>query len=176
MYRLLTILFLAALLPAQTPPKKARTLREVLLDQLSTSHDRENWYAPIKKAVEGVTPEQARWTDGHGNHSIGQLVNHLAFWNERSLAQFQGKKVAAYKGDNEDTFNNFDAAKWTETVERLDRVMKDWETAVEQADDARLADAASGIANISAHNAYHVGQIIYVRRAQGSWNPAKGAK
>ncbi|MEP6937737.1 MAG: hypothetical protein ABI871_06680, partial [Chthoniobacterales bacterium] len=29
---------------------------------------------------------------------------------------------------------------------------------------------------ISTHNAYHTGQILYVRKLQGSWNPANGVK
>jgi len=36
--------------------------------------------------------------------------------------------------------------------------------------------AASTIAHIGAHNAYHIGQIIYVRKLQGSWDPEKGVK
>jgi hypothetical protein len=32
------------------------------------------------------------------------------------------------------------------------------------------------IAHAGAHNAYHIGQILYVRRLQGSWDPAKGVK
>jgi hypothetical protein len=54
--------------------------------------------------------------------------------------------------------------------------MKAWEDAVEKADDAKLKASASTIAHVGAHNAYHLGQIIYVRKLQGSWNPAKGVK
>jgi hypothetical protein len=35
---------------------------------------------------------------------------------------------------------------------------------------------APTIANICTHNAYHIGQIVYVRKLQGSWNPDKGVK
>src|SRR5690242_6398991 len=118
MHRLLAILFLTTLVNAQEP-KKARTLREVLLEQLHTTHDKEDWFVPIKVAVDGLTPEQAKWTDGHGNHSVGQLANHLAFWNERSLEQFEGKKPAAFSGNNDETFNSFDSKTWAETVRRL---------------------------------------------------------
>ena len=38
------------------------------------------------------------------------------------------------------------------------------------------AASASQVAHIGAHNAYHLGQIIYVRKLQGSWNPDKGVK
>jgi hypothetical protein len=32
------------------------------------------------------------------------------------------------------------------------------------------------IAHIGAHNAYHIGQIVFVRKEQGSLDPAKGVK
>jgi uncharacterized damage-inducible protein DinB len=136
----------------------------------------EEWFVPISVAVEGVTPDQAKWTDGKGGHSIGQLVNHLAFWNERNLQRFQGTTLLAYSGNNDETFNSFDAKTWVETVKRLDGVMKAWEKAVADAEEVKLRAESSRIAHIGAHNAYHLGQIIYVRKLQGSWDPAKGVK
>ena len=131
---------------------------------------------PISGAVEGLTLEQVKWTDGHGNHSIGQLVNHLAFWDSRALQQFKSEKPAAYDGNNDETFNSFDAKTWTATVKKLDITMKAWEKAVQDADDAKLSSSASLIAHVGTHNAYHLGQILYVRKLQGSWNPANGVK
>jgi uncharacterized damage-inducible protein DinB len=167
---ILAAFLLTGFLQAQNP------LKDVLLAQLHTTHDVEDWFVPINIAVEGVTPEQAKWTDGHGNHSIGQLVNHLAFWNERNLARFEDRKPGQFSGNNDETFNSFDSKTWTETVKRLDNVMKAWEKAVQDADDTTLKAKSSMIAHIGAHNAYHLGQIIYVRKLQGSWNPAKGVK
>jgi hypothetical protein len=54
--------------------------------------------------------------------------------------------------------------------------MTDLEKVVETADDGKLAAWASEIAHIGTHNAYHLGQIIFVRKLQGSWNPEKGVK
>ena len=48
--------------------------------------------------------------------------------------------------------------------------------ATEAADDKKLEQWAPTIARIGTHNAYHTGQIIYVRKLQGSWDPAKGVK
>src|SRR5437660_3657852 len=92
---------------------KPVTLRSSLLEQLHTSHDQKDWFVPIDVAVEGLTPAQVTWTDGHGNHSIGQLVNHLAFWNARALEEFKGEKPAAFNGNNDETFNKFDSKAWT---------------------------------------------------------------
>jgi uncharacterized damage-inducible protein DinB len=103
-------------------------------------------------------------------------VNHLAFWNSRSLEQFKGQKPSAYNGNNDETFNSFDAKTWRETVQRLDEAMKAWEKAVAEADETKLKTSGSLVAHIGTHNAYHVGQIIYIRKLQGSWNPENGVK
>ncbi len=178
MKKLFPILMLAALsVPVLGQDKKPpTTLRGVLLEQLHTSHDAEDWYVPAKIAVDGLTAEQARWSPGKGNHSVGQLAYHLWFWDARSLANFKGEKTPAFSGNNEETFDNFSDAQWADLVKKLDGVMADWEQAVETADDAKLAEKASLVAHVGAHNAYHIGQIIYVRKLQGAWNPAKGVK
>ena len=173
---ILVAVLLVEVLPGQGQPAKPQTLKEVLLEQLHSTHDQEEWFVPINVAVDGLTPDQAKWTDGHGNHSIGQLVNHLVFWNSRNLEQFKGEKPKPYNGNNDETFNSFDSKTWTATVAKLDEVMKAWEKAVAAADDAKIKASASQIAHIGTHNAYHVGQIIYVRKLQGSWDPSKGVK
>ena len=155
---------------------KPATLRSILLEQLRTSHNSKDWFVPINVAVEGLTAEQAGWKDGSGNHSVGQLTYHLLFWNERELAKFKGEPEKQFSGDNDETFNNFDSKKWNDTVKQLDQVMTELEKFVETTDDQTLQARASDIAHIGTHNAYHVGQIIFVRKLQGSWNPEKGVK
>jgi hypothetical protein len=173
MKSLLVLMVLA--LPAVAAEKKV-TLKSVLLEQLRSSHDSKEWFVPASLAVAGLTPEQASWTDKSGNHSIGQLANHLVFWNARQLAKFKGEKPSSYSGNNDETFNAFDAKSWAATVKQLDEVLTAWEKAVEGADEAKLNAFASTIAHIGTHNAYHTGQIIYIRKLQGSWDPDKGVK
>jgi uncharacterized damage-inducible protein DinB len=169
------LLGLPLAIAAQTAPPPT-TLRGVLLEQLHTTHDSEDWFVPAKIAVDGLTAEQAKWSPGKGNHSVGQLAYHLWFWDAHQLAKFKGEKEPNFSGDNNETFDNFTAAQWSDLVKKLDQVMADWERAVETADEQKLAKNASLIAHIGAHNAYHIGQIIYVRKLQGVWNPDKGVK
>jgi len=176
MHRIALLLLLGNLAFAQDSSKKPHTLREILLEQMHLSHDQKDWYVPVNVAVDGVTAEQAKWTDGHGNHSIGQLVNHLAFWNAWALERFKDEKAAPYTGTNDETFNSFDSKSWSATVARFDSVMKAWEKAIQDADDSKIQATAPQIARLGTHNAYHVGQIIYIRRLQGSWNPENGVK
>jgi hypothetical protein len=100
----------------------------------------------------------------------------MVYWNAASLAKMKGEKPAPIPADNKDTFNKFDATTWPSTAQKLDAVLTEMEHLGETADDAQLNQWASTIAHISAHNAYHVGQIIYVRKLQGSWDPEKGVK
>ena len=168
----------AALAPwAHAQDKKPpTTLRGVLLEQLRTTDSQEDWFVPARIAVAGLTAEQARWTPGKDGHSVGQLAYHLWFWDRDALAKFKGEPEPPFHGNNDETFNDFNPAQWNDLVEKLGRVMADWETAVEQADDQKLAQNASLVAHVAAHNAYHLGQILYVRKLEGAWDPSKGVK
>ena len=172
---ILLSLFVLPLLAFAEDQKPAPTLKGILLEQLRTTHNQKEWFVPANVAVEGLTAEQANWKDGKGNHSVGQLVNHLIFWNLEELAKFKGEPPPKYSGNNDDTFN-FDAKQWTAAVKQLDEVMTAWEKAVEAADDAKLKDWYSVVAHIGEHNAYHLGEIVYVRKEQGSWDASKGVK
>lgn len=54
---------------------------------------------------------------------------------------------------------------------------------IEAADESKFDEPVKGkeqftwsraIADLNAHNAYHAGQILLIRKLQGSWNPRKG--
>lgn len=173
---LLLLLAVAVQAPAQAQNKKPTNLRELLLAELRSTHTNAEWFVPANTAVKGVTAEQASWTDGKGNHSVGQLAYHLVFWNRRTLATLKGEKPGQFSGNNDETFDRFDSKTWNETVQQLDQVMNDLEKWVETADEAKLKESAQVFTHISTHNAYHIGQIIFVRKAQGSWDPQNGVK
>ena len=157
--------------------KTAPTIKSVLLEQLKTTHNKKEWFVPVNTAVEGLTPEQAMWKDSSGNHSVGQLVNHLIFWNAQQLAKFKGDKPDPFNGNNEETFDNkLTKESWAASVKKLDDVLSQLEKAINDANDAKLKSWYATIANISTHNAYHTGQIIFVRKLQGNWDPEKGVK
>jgi uncharacterized damage-inducible protein DinB len=171
----LLVLSLSGFVHAQDQ-KAPVTLRSILLEQLVTTHNNKDWFVDANTAVAGLTAEQASWTDGKGNHSVGQLAHHLVFWNGQELAKFKGVTPEKFSGNNDETFTKFDAKQWAATVQQLDQVMKELEQVVEATDDKQLAAWASEIAHIGTHNAYHIGQIVFVRKEQGSWDPEKGVK
>ncbi len=176
MKRMAIFVLLLLAIPALAQDKKPTTLREVLLAELKSTHGAEEWFVPANIAVKGLTAEQASWTDGKGNHSVGQLAYHLVFWNRRNLQVLKGEQPEKFSGNNDETFDKFDSKAWNETVRQLDSVMNELEKWVETADEAKLKENAQVFTHISTHNAYHIGQIIYVRKEQGSWDPRNGVR
>ena len=123
----------------------AQDLRTLLLGELRSTHDKEEWFVPVSVAVADLTPEQASWTDGKGNHSVGQLANHLLFWNRRQLQKLTGEKSTAFDGNNDETFNTFDAKNWAVTVRELDTVLIGLEKIVQAAEEPRACRQLSQI-------------------------------
>jgi hypothetical protein len=167
------LLFAISSFAQDNATQKPPTLRSILLTELRETHNQKNWFVSEKEAVAGLTPEQAAWSDGK-NHSVGQLVQHMNFWNARNLASFKGEHPPN-PGNNDETFK-FDPQQWDATLKQFDSVMSEYEHIVETADEATLAKIAPLVAHVSAHNAYHIGEIVAVRKAHGTWNPDLGVK
>jgi hypothetical protein len=171
----LVLLALIVALAACTKPKADEgvtandTLRKLLLQQLHNSHEHEEWFAPFVPALADVTAEQAAWTDSTENHSIGQLASHLAFWNGRVLQSLQGNNPPDFKEDNKTTFRQLNEQEWKAVTKQLDSIQTQLEQLVEKGTDAQLKEWSSTIANLSMHNAYHTGQILYIRKRNGWW-------
>jgi uncharacterized damage-inducible protein DinB len=171
---LLAAALLCVPLAAQQP--KPFSLRAHLLAELKSTHNVKEWFVPANDAVDGLSAKDAAWTDGSGNHSVGMLANHLVFWDRRALQQLKGEKNAKFSGNNDETFNAFTEAQWAETQKQLDEVLTELETYVETVDEKTLEKNASLLSHIATHNAYHIGQMLYVRKLHGVWNPENGVK
>ena len=154
----------------------APTLKSIILEQLRTTHNVKDWFVPPVLAVQGLTAAQVNWKDSSENHSIAQLTTHLIFWNKQLLDKFKGNKPDAFSGDNKETFAPVTEASWVATVKQLDAVLTEWETMVAAADDNKLMKWYSTLAHIGTHNAYHTGQILYIRKMKGWWDDKNGVK
>ncbi|MFG6494853.1 DinB family protein [Fictibacillus sp. UD] len=156
--------------------------KTILLRQMSANHNEPNWFVPIDRALDGLTAEQAKGKSGDSN-SIWEIVNHLIFWNERYLQRFQGKTVTRKIESNDETFRNENKENWDAAKNELFAVLTHWTEALKEADEEIFERSAhedrhdpwySVLANINIHNAYHIGQIVEIRKSQGNWDPEKG--
>jgi uncharacterized damage-inducible protein DinB len=176
MKKMIHCLLLLSSLTAMGQEKKAPDLRSILLDQFRQTWVDQDWFVPVMKSLDGLTAKQAMWKPADSSHSIGELANHIWYWNKEQLDKFNGIKPAPYSGDNNETFTAFTEDSWTKTIQKLNAVMAGWETAIKTADDAKLKSWYSIIAHINTHTAYHTGQIMYARKLQGIWDSNKGVK
>ena len=152
------------------------SLKTILLEQLRTTRNVKDWFVPVDSAIAGLTAAQAMWKDSSENHSIAQLTNHLIFWNEQILAKFKGEKPAAFDGNNKETFSGVDETTWPQAVKRVDSVLAELERLVMAADENKLKKWYSTLYHVGTHNAYHTGQILYIRKMKGWWDDEKGVK
>ena len=165
--------FLVSVVTGAQPPKAGSPLRALLLQELRETHNEKNWFVSENEAVAGLKPEQAAWSDGK-NHSVGQLVQHLSYWNAANLAKFSHQS-ARQVANNDETFN-FDPKQWETALKEFDQTMGALEQTVQSADEGTLEKIAPTIARIAQHNAYHIGEMVTSRKKQGSWNPETGVK
>ncbi len=160
--------------------------KQILLEQMYACHDQTGWFVTANTAIAGLNLEQAVKRETGTNNSIWQIVNHLIFWNRRYMNRFKGIPNPEFKGDNDDTFEseNLTDAGWEKAVEDIDAVMSEWVDALNNADENKLMGSkdekspedtwSATIAQITVHNAYHIGQIVTLRKLQGSWDPKQG--
>lgn len=150
--------------------KNDSKLNPLLIEQLKNTYSVQNWFVPLKVAVDGLSAEQSNWKDSTENHSIAELVSHVTFWNGVNLRAFKGEDMSGLDIENETTFKKYTDGEWNSLVNQLDSIQSEWERLTTNATDEQLTGWASEIANMAAHNAYHAGQVIYIRKRNGWWN------
>jgi uncharacterized damage-inducible protein DinB len=148
---------------------------EFLLKMLDTTFDKESWYAPLKPAIEGLSAEQASWKpEGAAANSIWENVNHLIYYKERLSAELEGREwTRNLDGDETFSFTGQvnDEKVWKAVVERTEKAQHSLRKAVSQITPERIEENAleEKLLDIMLHDAYHTGQIIQIRKMQGSW-------
>ncbi|MCH5584795.1 DinB family protein [Shimazuella sp. AN120528] len=158
--------------------------KDIFLQQLTACFDQNHWFVSIKNALDGLTEEQALWKSGDKTNSIWEIVNHLNFWNKLYYDRFQGV-FPDNVDDNYNTFQSVDGSSWQETVDRCYQILSDWREALENSEEVKL-DAlpkenyqnnwAEILSNVMIHNAYHLGQIVHIRKEQHAWDAKQGVK
>ncbi|MEY8744384.1 DinB family protein [Paenibacillus tundrae] len=151
--------------------------KSILIDQLTACYNDKSWFVPLAEILEDLTAEEAVIKNDNGQ-SIWSIVNHLIFWNEKWLERFKaGEFILNNNIDNDETFavaqDQLNEAGWTETLDRLENVLVSWRVVLEETEESKLTkqlpeyfDAPwwGVVSNLSIHNAYHVGQIMLLKK------------
>jgi uncharacterized damage-inducible protein DinB len=161
------------------------TAKGQLLEQFTACYDKNTWFVALKNTLAGVTAADAAWKPGGVDNSIWEIVSHLNYYNFAYVERFKGIDYQYPADDNDATFVAGDATEeaWKKEVAKLDAVMTEFRDLIINADDSKFDEPVSAtnpaswatlISNINAHNAHHGGQIVLLRKMQGSWDRAKG--
>lgn len=159
-------------------------IKETLVQQFSTCYDQNGWFVAVRNALEGVTAEQANWKPEGSDNSIWETLAHLSYYNHAYLQRFKGIEYQYTLADNDATFEAGSSEEdWQDAVRKFDSIMTEFRDLLNAADESKFGQPVPTkserrwselIADINAHNAYHGGQILLLRKLQGSWNPEKG--
>jgi uncharacterized damage-inducible protein DinB len=162
------------------------TIKEFLLDQFASNYDTNGWFVALRNTFKDLSAEDAAWKPDGVDNSIWGIVRHLNFYNERFLRKFKGEKVEELEIENSETFAGADDVSeenWQAEIERFDRVMSGWRSAFEEADEEKFRQIyyeesqtnwAQVVGLMNTHHAHHGGQIVVIRKLQGSWNKNEG--
>lgn len=153
-------------------------VKVLLLDQFLANANDPSWYLPFTEAVENLSEEEAFWKPTEDSHSIAEIVQHLIYWNETWQIRFQQSNVKAVQPieDNDKSFFVSENKKFNELKERLEVVLLQWQGLLTE---DQLESDVNGfslrakwyelLGNSITHNAYHIGQIVYIRKLRESW-------
>ena len=161
------------------------TTKEILLKQFAAAYDKNGWFVALKNALNNLSAEQAAWKTENIENSIWEILSHLNFYNRAYVERFKGIDYDYSTNNNDETFAAADVSEeaWQAEIENFDGIMNELRSLVEAADDAKLvapvsasnkARWASLLTNLNLHNAHHGGQIVLIRKLQGSWDASKG--
>jgi uncharacterized damage-inducible protein DinB len=152
--------------------------KDLLSDQLLANANDPSWYDPFSDSVKNLLEEQAFWKPDANCNSIAEIVQHLLYWNETWQIRYKKSHVNAVPsiGDNNKSFVIPENANFIHLKERLLEVLLQWQ---ELLTEEKLESEVNGfpvpakwweiIGNVATHNAYHIGQIIFIRKLQKSW-------
>lgn len=129
------------------------------------------------KILAGLSGEQACQSVPGAPHSIATLLGHMLCWQEWFLGFAHGTEPPDPTA--EENFPAVTPQQWTGLVQRFLDSLTEVEALATLEDCAReLIKERSlgyGLASQASHNAYHLGQIVLLRRILGLWPPADAA-
>lgn len=131
------------------------------------------WHGPnVRGSIRGLDVEAATWRPSPDRHNIRELVLHIAYWKYTVRRRLTGLKRGAFvlDGSNWFTRDEPDAEAWREEVALVEREHRALRAEIEKLQDSDLSrrvgehDFARLIYGAAAHDNYHNGQIVMLKR------------
>lgn len=148
-------------------------------------------HVDLLACVEDISAELAARNVAGFPHSIGQLVFHMNYWMKYELRRIRGQRPMHPEHASESwpaSPSPADAPEWNELRNELASLLADFAALAQSprtelgrqvesmhGGDKKVAGTVEAVLwQMVAHNSYHVGQIVLIRRALGAWPPRAG--
>ncbi|MGM0837254.1 MAG: DinB family protein [Bacillota bacterium] len=169
-------------------------LIDVFRMQYDFCWDTETWFTPLESALDGLNSIDASWQPPGGGNTIWQTVKHLNYYNALLVRQIKDTTTRKKASNNkatfgdigepadskwkeilaEDTFGDVgdptDSEKWKAVMADTRQICESLRRSLTEVKDSQLEEELVGrLARQILHNVYHIGQIVLIRKQQGSW-------
>ncbi|WP_058308180.1 DinB family protein [Gracilibacillus massiliensis] len=148
--------------------------KDLILKQFQACHRTDTWFVSLQTALEGLNRQQAKAKDQSATNSIFEIAHHLYFYNRIELQRFKGINNEHNITDNRTTFHNEQELSWDRLVSELLQTMKEWEAEIEHSNSESIEQFYENLTYINLHNAYHIGQIVHIRKHHHNWDEKVG--
>ena len=170
-------------------------LMDIFRMEFDFSWDTETWFLPLEPALKGLNSTDANWNPPGGGNTIWQTVNHLNYYNAILVKQINSPTPRKKEFNNKVTFgdigepvseewkallgeNTFgdvgdpaDSEKWNAVLDETRLICEILRKSLAQVNDSQLEEELVGrLVRQILHNVYHIGQIVLIRKQQGSWS------
>jgi DinB superfamily len=135
-------------------------------------------FAKPQHILADINPEQAVFVPEGALHSIASHTAHMAWWLRQALHHIQTQATTWQRIEGEEFPLELAAQDW-ETI-RTDffaslesfKALTDNKSLLEQGYVSGKNTVLYVMLDYALHNAYHLGQIVLLKRLQGIWTPA----
>ena len=149
---------------------------ERILDQLKRAYEGNAWHGPsVREALDGVTAAQAHARPLANAHSIRELAQHIAVWEDVGRRRLEGDRAPIAISSTEDwpPADDVSDAAWEKAKAALDRGHQALVEAIARVPESRLdAPVFEGMSTVYVtlhgviqHDLYHAGQIAMLKKA-----------
>lgn len=148
---------------------------ERILDQYKRSWEGDAWHGPsLREVLVDVTASEANARPIAGAHTIGEIVQHLSYWRWAARERVTGALVSPGHDEQWPPLRDASESVWQEALNLLDSSHSKLIQTLERLRDEQLTQPIAGRnydvyvqlhGNVQ-HDAYHIGQIALLKRAQ----------
>jgi uncharacterized damage-inducible protein DinB len=150
--------------------------REILLiaEQIKDAYEGQPWFGRNVKDILSEVDESVVFEKSKGQHSILELVWHMAIWKEFIINRLRGDKKSIHYFEENDwrQLNHADKNLWPQGLQQLDKAHNELVEVIRQQTDDILSKKVTEreynyrklLYGICEHDIYHLGQIAYIKK------------